>query len=103
MFILTADEIMERGLELMGYDQHRQLKVKRARNIELFRRSYGSNPVVSAAILQDLQTTEVEEARIDSQKFNLDHFLMALNWLTKYPTEDDRSGRFKFCVGRHRL
>jgi len=32
MFILTADEIMERGLELMGYDQHRQLKVKRARS-----------------------------------------------------------------------
>ena len=98
MMVLTPDEIMQRGLELIGKDWQRQQRVKLETNIQSFNDAYGSAPIVYAAILEDLFTTNVPEARVDPKTFLLDHYLMALHWLYSYPKEGDRSGRFNFCL-----
>ena len=56
---------------------------------------YGSNPVVYAQIWEDLQ--QMPEALEDTWKMDPDSFLMALHFLTRYPTEHEQSGIFKIC------
>ena len=97
MLILTADDMLRKGLELGGFDRSRQKKVRRAQNLERFRALYGSNPVVYAEIFEDLQTTEIAEARVDSDMICVDSFLMALHFLKCYPTENQLSGLFQIC------
>ena len=54
--------------------------------MERFKSFYGSKPIVCAQIWEDLQTTDIVEARIEakSQK-DVDYFLMAHHFLTCYP------------------
>jgi hypothetical protein len=65
--ILTADEILRKGLLLVGFDIRRQDKVSKASNLRHFRAHYGSNPVAYAQIWEDIQTTVIIEARIDDK------------------------------------
>ncbi len=95
MAILTPDEVLETGLNLCGYDRGRQNKVCRATNLRRFSSHYGSLPIVYAQIWEDLQTTEIAEARIDSVKPCVDSFLMAIHFLKRYPTEEERGGIFR--------
>ena len=97
MPVVTADEMLQKGLQLGGYDLFRQEKVQRSKNLAHFRALYGSNPVVYAQILEDLQTTQIEEARVDAEMVCVDSFLMAMHFLMHYPTEDQLSGLFKIC------
>jgi hypothetical protein len=94
--ILTPDEMMRKGLELCGFDERRQNKVCRAKNIRRFKAHYGSSPVVYAQIWEDLQTTRIRAARIDGNAC-VDSFLMAIHFLKVYPTEEVLSGLFKIC------
>jgi hypothetical protein len=93
--ILTADEFLRKGLELVGFDHRRQQQVCRATNLSRFKGHYGSNPNVYAQIWEDLQMTD--EALEDSWKMDPDSFLMALHFLTRYPTEQEQAGIFKIC------
>ena len=43
MLLLTADEFMQKGLELGGFDIQRQARVGRKTNLERFKGLYGSN------------------------------------------------------------
>ena len=95
--ILTANEILRKGLELVGFDWHRQRNVSRPTNLQRFRAHYGSNPVVYAQIWEDLQTTAIPEARIDTKIADSDNFLMAIRFLKGYPTESEQAGIFKLC------
>lgn len=97
MLILTADDMLQKGLELGGFDRYRQKNVRRAQNLERFRALYGSNPVVYAEIFEDLQTTQIAEAWVDSDMLCVDSFLMALHFLKCYPTENQLSGLFQIC------
>ena len=97
MLILTADEMMHKGLQLLGFDLRRQQKVGPKQNRRRFKASYGSAPLVYAQIWEDLQTTEIPEARIDEKKVCVDSFLMAVHFLKCYPSEEQRSGIFKIC------
>lgn len=54
--IFTADEILERRLKHAGFKEKSGGKIQQARR---FKAWYGSNPVVLAAIWEDLQTTDV--------------------------------------------
>ena len=94
MIILTADEMMAKGLELGGCDRRRQQRACRATNLHHFKSFYGALPSVYAEIFSDLQTTEIDEARVDPRKICPESFLQAINWLKCYPTEDVRSGGF---------
>jgi hypothetical protein len=97
MLILTAEDILRKGLELGGFDRDRQKKVRRAQNLERFKSLYGSNPVVYAAIFEDLQMTQIPEARVDPKTLCVESFLMAFHFLKCYPTENQLSGLFKIC------
>jgi hypothetical protein len=77
----------------MGIDHGHQQKVCRKTNLEIFRSLYGSNPVVYAQIWEDLQTTEIEDARLTTSEANkgLDSFIAAAaisHDRSIYPKED---------------
>ena len=79
--ILTANEIMKHGLQLVRYTRKRIKRAKTKRNIERFKGHFGSQPVVVAQIWEDLQTTQIVEAQVLPQDLHLDHFLMAMHHL----------------------
>ena len=62
--ILSPDEILQKGLELVGFSRRRQQNVARPTNLERFRAHYGSNPIVYSQIWEDLLTTEIPKARL---------------------------------------
>ena len=95
--VLTVDEFLQKGLELVGYNYDRQQKVARAANLMRFKAHYRSNPIGYAQIWEDLQTTMIPEARIDSRKMDPDSLLMAIHFLTCYLTEQEQTGIFKIC------
>ena len=95
--VLTADEILRKGLVLVGYDYRRQDKVSTVTNLGRFRAQYGSNPVVYAQIWEDLQITATPEARIDNKMADADTYLMCIHFLKCYPTEIEQGGIFTGC------
>lgn len=97
LVILTADEMLRKGLEHVGFDRARQQNVSKRTNIRRFMAHFGSSPVVYAQVWEDLQTTAILQARIDATKSDADSFLMAVHFLKCYPTEDELSGRFQIC------
>ena len=96
--VLTADELLRKGLELVGFDRSRQQRVCRATNLKRFKGHYGSNPIVYAQIWEDLSLLQTAEATVKNfWKMDPDSFLMAFHFLTRYPTEHKQSGIFKIC------
>jgi hypothetical protein len=91
--ILTADEMLAKGLELHGFD--RTSKVSCSLKKSRFKSLYGSEPVVYAQMWEDLQTTAVQEARVDARTTTIDHFLMSLHFLKCYPRESKLAADFK--------
>jgi ribosomal protein L18 len=56
---------------------------------------YGSNPIVYAQIIEDLQTTHIVEAHVDSKNISGEKLLiLAMNFLKCYQSEEVRSGQF---------
>ena len=55
---------LERGLEAVGFDVARQ-RTRSATRVRRFRASFGTGPGACSAIYQDLQTTQIANARID--------------------------------------
>jgi hypothetical protein len=92
--ILTADEFLKIGLQLVGYKKRRIRRAKKRLNAERFLGHYGSIPCICAMIWEDLQTTEVEEAPIPAEHLKVEYFLMAMHHLKRYPTEVEREGMF---------
>ena len=77
--VLIAEEILRKGLVLVGYDCRRQDKVSKATNLRRFRAHYGSNPVVYAQIWEDLQITATPAARSTTRTTRLACFESILN------------------------
>lgn len=96
--VLTVDEMLAKGLELMGCNSLlRQQNVSRLQNVSRFKALFGSDPVVYAQLWEDLQTTEIPGARIDGRATGIDHYLMAVYFLWCYPTESHLAGLFNIC------
>ena len=95
--ILTPNEFPQRGLELVGFDHHRQHGVCRATNIRHFKEHFRSEPRVCAQIWEDLQTADIEKAQIDGEKCCVDAFLMAVHFPKCHLMEGQRAGIFKIC------
>ncbi len=96
--ILTADEFLKIGLQLVGYKKRRIRRAKKRSNVERFLGHYGSIPCICAMIWEDLQTTEVEEARIPAEHLNVAFFLMSMHHLKRYTTEVEREGIFDISL-----
>jgi hypothetical protein len=59
---------------------------------------YGVNTVVTAQLCEDLQTTEVEDARIEPGEMNVTKLHWTLHFLYRYPTEVERQNQWNQCA-----
>ena len=99
MILLTSDEVLERGLVLLGWEEERLNKRKRKEtNIDQYVGIYGVHPAVTAQLLEDLQTTKVDAARIAPNQMNVHKLHWALHFLYRYPTETERESTWKKCA-----
>jgi DDE superfamily endonuclease len=93
--IIAVKEMQYKGLRLVGYTRTRIKRAADATNIERYQSHYGVSPGVCCTIYEDLQITAVEEARINNgSDTTLKWFLIALHFLRRYPTEDEREALF---------
>lgn len=94
MFIVTPDEMMERGLKLMGHTSPRRRRLGQKKKRRLFQADFGKAPSVLAVIFDDLQTTNIKEAKITNANDKvLVNFLWTFHWLKAYPTEESLEAR----------
>jgi hypothetical protein len=91
--IVTPDRFLDYGLGRVGFSE-RQLQVARVTKLERFRSYFGINPNVCAEIFVGLQTTAVNDARIESREISMKFLLLALYFLKCYPTEALLTGTF---------
>lgn len=92
---MTTDEVLERALSFIGYNVTRQSRAKRKTKIRRFKSHFGSHPTVYAELWEELQTTDIENARLlsgDDKHFKM--FMMTLFYLKTYPLEDVLASRF---------
>lgn len=93
--ILTPDEVMITGLSLVNYSVGRINRVKtKSTNTRRFKTHFGCNQYVAAAIFEDLQITQIDEARLDDHKISIHYFLQSLHFLYVYDTELRREPLF---------
>jgi hypothetical protein len=85
--ILTEDEMLLAGLKVWHYTEDMLKKGGKKLNNTRFRTEYGADPHVIAQIWEDLQTTNIVEAKLPPNRRNLQHFLMAVHFLKRYPTQ----------------
>jgi len=90
---LTAAELQMLGLQNVGVSYAKQQKRSASRNYNDFRSVFGACPKTCEAILRDIQTTTIPEARID--KPDPDYFLMSFYWLRVYDIEVGNGLRWK--------
>ena len=95
--VLTPQEILTKGLQLLGYKNRQIRRFKPERATTRFKSHYGAKPIVLAKIWEDLQKTTIEEAQLDPRKKNrsIEDFLRALHFLRAYDTEARRESRWQ--------
>ena len=94
--ILTPSQVLKRGLEILGCDEKAQQRVNRSTNTRRFKRNYGPAPLVVSVVWQDLQTTDIVDAKVEAPTTkDLDMFLLTLFFVKNIPTEEVIALRFK--------
>ena len=89
----TPEQVLRIGLKLAGASKQQQERRLQKTNIKDFKAIYGTEPVVCAKIWDDLQTTNIAEAKIDATLYdgaNLKNFLRSCHFLMRYKTETER-------------
>ena len=93
--ILTAKELQLEGLKLVNYTLERIYRVKTTgTNKQRFKTHFGCSAAVCALIFHDLQTTNDDTAHLDENGIDIKSMLMALHFLYRYPTENEREAIF---------
>jgi hypothetical protein len=92
LIALSPAEFQQLGLELVGFNEEWQDKTCQATNLRRFRAIFGPSPETCSQMFEDLQTTNIEEARV--VKPNPAYFMMSLNWLRTYKTEEEMAGQW---------
>jgi hypothetical protein len=90
--LVNCAQILQFGLDLVGFYVARQRRTRAAANIDRFRAAYGVGPGACSAVYRDLQTTSNPDARINTP--NIFFFLVSLNWLSTYKLEAEMAGFF---------
>jgi len=73
ILLVTAEEWLSLGLQSVGFGPIQQNRVDKT-NLERFLAHFGASPETHSAIFSDLQTTQIEAARI--AKPRISHFLI---------------------------
>jgi hypothetical protein len=90
--LVNCSQVLQFGLDLVGFDGARQRRTRAAANIKRFRAAYGVGPGACSAVYRDLQITSVPDARINRP--NIFFCLLSLNWLSTYKKEAEMAGFF---------
>jgi len=88
----SSNEFCKLGLELVGFNRRRQDRTRFKTNQRRFRSNFACDPRACRAAFLDLQTTVIPEARIDDP--DVRYFLISINWLACYRTEEEMAGYF---------
>lgn len=98
IFVLTRDDILQRGLKLLLWSDEklaRKSKKKIEKETDWFKHEYGADPYVVAQIWEDLQRTGIEAARINNANDDdLSHLFHALQFMKCYPTEGQQQNKW---------
>ena len=78
------------GLNFLGFNPARTEKHAAKTNNSHFERAFGANTEACCSIYRDIQVLDIGSATIHKPK--PDHFLLALHWLRRYPTEEANAG-----------
>jgi DDE superfamily endonuclease len=93
--VVAVNEMQYKGLRLRGYKKKKIKQAPDATNRQRFQSHYGISPWVCCTLYEDLQRTALVDAKIvNGNNITLKWFLIALNFLRKYPTEDEREATF---------
>jgi len=94
--ILTAIEILHIGLHLVNftYERINRIAEDSTTNVGCFRKHHGVDHFVAAQMFEDLQTTEIEEARLDENKISIKCYLIAMCFVKVYDVEGRREPIF---------
>ena len=85
--VVTVQSMMIRGLRIARFIPEQTARFSDKTNRQQFLDHFGASPRVSCVIYNDLQLTDVEDAKLEGNDDNLDMFLKALYFLRKYPKE----------------
>ena len=97
MIVLSADQMLDRGLLEAGHDSAPRRTLGQQERLRRFKAHYGKSPNVMALIWKDLQTTTIDQAKIDNADENeLRKFLWTFNWFKEYSTESVLTGRTRW-------
>jgi len=89
----TPEQVLRIGLKTHGVTRQQMERRLKKTNIADFKSLYGTEPKVLAQIWDDLQTTDIDEAKINATLHdgcNLKYFLRACHFLMRYKTESER-------------
>ena len=92
--VVTAQKMLQKGLGLVHYSEQRVGRAGLATNLRRFKDHYGCKPSIAALIFEDLQVTDIPEARLDVKKISLFYYLQSLNFLYVYDAEHRREPIF---------
>ena len=95
--LVTPERVQYLGLLLVGYKKRKLKRSSGKVNYKRFIGFFGLSPVTVAQVYHDMQTTGIEEAKIQGGRLDLRYLLMGINYLWKYPTGHDMEARFGYC------
>lgn len=101
LLILSPDEVLSKGLLNLGWNDNQLKRKLHAMNVDMYRVMYGVDPCVTAQLIEDLQTTTIDKARIEN--IDIDKLHWALHFLYRYPTEKERQHTWKKSPNTIRL
>ena len=96
--VVTLASMLAFGLNLLGYTLARVERAMLPTNKERFLKSYGVEAETACIIYEDMQITDVAEAKIEGNELSLKHFLMGLYYLRKYPKEIEIEQKFDYSM-----
>ena len=88
--IYTAREMLDIGLKLLRWEDHQLARVQHETRVTRYIGHFGAGPGVLAQLWEDLQTTSLEEARVNTSRRCVRIFHSALHFMCRYPTEIER-------------
>ena len=93
---VTVEQMRREGLLFAKYRKKQIRKAKPSVRVKWFKRAFGITHLTAAHVYRDLQTTDLEDAKIKGGPKQLENFLMALFFLKKYPYNGDMEREFGY-------
>jgi len=91
MRFYAAAQVLCRGLELVGFDQRRQQRVRPAKNLERCAAHFVAHPPALESLWLDLLDT----IDFEPQLKHFDYYMISIHFLAKYPTELEMEAKFE--------